>query len=180
MIVKESGFSTTTAITSEENSSSPSGSGRLHRQFNQENHSNHQKQGQNCILTNDNGSAEDECYSKKRTLSNITSTMEYDNRNGRKPNGNGSAGNRTLEMNSHQNNKKSAGLSDLVGEVEQDICDGVGVSGGNRNSRKQERRRNGICDVIEAQLEHLGKGYVQIIEIIFVCYTVIPSSPNTI
>jgi len=157
MAVKESGFSL------EQNSSGTSagsGSGRNHHQYNQENLSNHQDHGRQLLYNNkgNDGSRTEEDSDYDGTCNNVKTSQ-------RKLNGSYSASNRntrTLEMNS--NKKTVVGLADLVGEVEQGNGNGGGGEGGpsgncrNRSHKPELRRKHGICDVIEAQLEHLGKG----------------------
>ncbi|XP_035710828.1 solute carrier family 35 member F2 isoform X2 [Folsomia candida] len=60
------------------------------------------------------------------------------------------------------NGKKSVGLSDFVDDMEhQDDQGDQGSSSrrnNNNNARNRRNQKTGICDIIEAQLEHLGKG----------------------
>lgn len=60
----------------------------------------------------------------------------------------------------HNNSKKSVSVGhvDLVDDAEHQHGGSAGTSSTRRNPRDGCQTRTGICDVIEAQLEHLGKG----------------------
>lgn len=117
--------------------------------YNQQNHNipNHHLNYQGQSQANGNGG---------HSLDNSLNSHSHNHSNHHHGKSNGNS-RKAGEMNHHPNNKKSMGLVDLVDNTDYEAT-GSSANNSARGSRGGRQRQTGICDIIEAQLEHLGKG----------------------